>query len=203
MKLPKRIPLLHAPSSQYVEAHIEELAEERIRKEIGAAWWSDRALDIEISSREIDRNWNWVDFEIEREGTILNDVRLGVVTGDGAIQGAMLISTEPVECARERGKRALFVEMLFAAPRNRSWVRVDKKEQYRGVGLELLRAGAELSMEAGCEGRLKLDASPGSVSWYKKRGLLEVSTHRVAHEGVEYTPMELVTDRVRILLSEG
>src|SRR5438309_722549 len=139
MELPKRIPLLHAPTGQYVEAQIEGLTDAMIQQQIGAAWWSDPALNIEAISREIDRNWNWVDLEIEQEGKILTAVKLGVVTGDRAVQGAMLVSTEPVECEHERGKQALFVEMLFAAPRNRWWVRLGKREQYRGVGLELLR----------------------------------------------------------------
>ena len=201
MELPKRIPLLHQPTRHYVEAQIEELTEAMIRKEIGTAWWTDPALNIEACAAEIDRNWNWIGLEIEQEGRILKAVRLGVVTGDGMVQGAMLISAESVGCEREPGEQALFVEMLFAAPRNRWWVRLDQSEQYRGVGLELLRVGSELSIDAGCQGRLKLDASPGSVSWYKKRGFLEVSAGRMAHEGVEYTPMELVADRVRMLLS--
>ncbi len=114
----------------------------------------------------------------------------------------MLVSSEPVECESEPGKLALFVEMLFSAPRNRKWVRLDRKDLYKGVGLALLRVAAELSIEAGCEGRLKLDASPGSITWYKNRGLLEVSAHRIVHEGVEYRPMELSATGVPMLLDE-
>src|SRR3954470_8461398 len=118
MELPKRIPLLHQPTHRYAEAQIEKLTEAMIRKEIGAAWWSDPALSFEGCATEIDRNWNWAGLEIEQEGKILGALKLGVVTGDGMVQGAMLISAEPVKCEREPGEQALFVEMLFAAPRN-------------------------------------------------------------------------------------
>jgi len=177
-----------------------ELSAQLIAKELGPAWWNDSAVDLEAASGEIDRNWNWTKLEIERGGKILAGLIFAVLTGDGAAQGAMLLSNLPVECEREPGKSGLFVELLFAAPRNRNWVRLDRKNLYKGVGLALLRVAAEMSIQAGCEGRLKLDASPRSVDWYKNRGLLEVSAHRIVHEGVQYAPMELIADRVPMLL---
>jgi hypothetical protein len=105
-----------------------------------------------------------------------------------------------MKCEREPGQLALFLELLFAAPRNREWIRLDRAEQFRGIGLGLLRAAAQLSLEAGCGGCLKLESSPNFVDWYKKRGFLEVSSQLVPHEGVKYTPMELLAHRVTILL---
>jgi len=96
---------------------------------------------------------------------------------------------------------SLFVELLFASPANRAWIRKDRKEQFRGVGLHLLRAAAELSLESGFNGRLKLESSPDFVDWYKKRGLLEASRRRILYEGRKYTPMELPAGRVTILLA--
>ena len=75
-------------------------------------------------------------------------------------------------------------------------------EQLRGVGLQLLRVGAELSLGAGLKGRLKLEASPGFVEWYTRRGLLRVSNERIIYENVQYTPMELLAERVVMLLPE-
>jgi hypothetical protein len=149
---------------------------------------------------EIDRYWDWTELRIERDGRVVRSSKFAVISGDRTIQGAMMISTRPVRCEREPAAGALFVELFFVAPQNRHWIRADKAEQFRGVGLQLLRTAAELSIDAGCAGRLKLDASPGFVDWYRKRGLLEVSAQRILHEGVEYTPMELPTDRVPILL---
>ncbi len=200
MKLPKRIPLYYEPSKTYFESHVTELTEALIKTRVAEAWWNDPALDVDLASAEIDRNWDWTELEIEHGGRILKSRKLGVITGDGAVQGAMMISDETVKCDGEMGKTALYIELLFAAPGNRKWIRLDGAEQYKGVGMALLGVAAELSLEAGCGGRLKLEASPGSITWYKNRGLLEVSAHRILHKGVEYTPMELGTDRVSMLL---
>ena len=200
MRFPKPVQLLHVPSQLTVEAQIVRLTSNRIRRGMGDVWWNAQEIDPDEAQNEIDRHWDWTTEEIEREGRVLRSLKLALVTGDGAVQGAMLVSNEPVACERERGESALFVGLLFAAPRNRQWIRVDQREQYRGIGLELLRTAAELSAEIALKGRLKLEASPAFVDWYRRRGLLEVSSSRILYEGVKYTPMELQTDRVSMLL---
>jgi hypothetical protein len=202
MRFPKRVELLFVPTDTNAEAHVIALTELRIRRGMGDVWWNDPRLSASAAAKEIDRRWDWTAREIERGGRVLASRKLGVVTGDGAIQGAMLVSTEPVPCERENNRDSLFVELLFTAPRNRPWIRVDHAEQYRGVGVELLRTAAELSLESGLQGRLKLESSPDFVDWYRKRGLLEVSANRILYEDVKYTPMELQTDRVSILLPD-
>jgi hypothetical protein len=202
LRFPKRITLLHSPSGQYVQALVVELTASMIRQKMGARWWTGSAIDTAQAEREIDRHWDWTQQEIERDGTIIASRKLAILTGDGAVQGTMMISTAPVQCQLDTGAAALFVELLFAAPWNRPWVRIDRTEQFRGVGVQLMRTAAMLSIEAGLQGRLKLDASPASIEWYRKRGLLEVKTHRIVYEGVEYTPMELPANRVSLLLPE-
>lgn len=203
MKLPKSVTLFHAPSKVDVDAEVVELTEAMIEHRMGEAWWGDPAIEPASAEEEIDRHWDWAELEIEREGRRLRARRFAVATQDGVVQGAMMASTEAVACERkpDRGRPALFVELFFAAPRNREWIRTDKAEQFRGVGLHLLRTAAELSEELDCDGRLKLESSPGFVDWYKRRGLLEVSSQRILHEGVKYTPMELQSDRVGLLLA--
>lgn len=203
MNFPKPVTLLHVPTTVEIDAEVTELTDAMIGQCMGDAWWDDTAIDPPLARQEIDRFWDWAELEIEREGQILDTRNFAVVTSDGVVQGAIMVSTDPVACERrsDRGRPALFVELLFAAPRNREWIRVDKSEQFRGVGLHLLRTAAELSKELDCDGRLKLESSPGFiVEWYKKRGLLEVSSQRILHEGVRYTPMELQSDRVSMLL---
>jgi hypothetical protein len=202
MKLPQIVTLRYVPSQADIDARIVALTDAMIRERMNDAWWEDPALDPGLTENEIDREWDWLSLEIERDGEILDSRKLAIVTADDAVQGAMLVSTQGVPCERkhERDTLALFVELLFAAPSNRQWIRNDRAEQFRGVGLYLLRAAAQLSREAGFGGRLKLESSPGFVEWYRKRGLLEVSSKRILHEGVKYTPMELETDRVEILL---
>jgi hypothetical protein len=212
MRLPIETTLLYVPAQTDVDASIIDLTDSLIEQRMGSEWWDDPALDAGLASREIDRYWDWKELELERAestdnpriGRIrkLSARRYAIVTEDGAVQGAMLVSSEAVKCELRPEQLALFVELLFAAPRNRQWIRVDRAEQFRGIGLGLLRTAAQLSLEARCGGCLKLESSPDFVGWYKKRGFLEVSGGPVTHEGVEYTPMELSADRVSMLLPE-
>src|SRR5436190_1595396 len=100
MLLPRHATLFHVPSGIEIDASIVALTGPLIRREMGSAWWDDPALNSSLSAREIDRHWNWVELEIERGGRLLAAQRLAVVTSDGAVQGAMLLSTEPVPCER-------------------------------------------------------------------------------------------------------
>jgi hypothetical protein len=200
MKLPKPVDLLHGPSAKVADAHIVKLTNRLIRERMGEAWWREDSIDSELAESEIDRHWDWIKMTIERDGVNLRSIRLGIVTSDSAVQGAIMLSAEPVPCEGEPSRSALFVELLFSAPRNRKWLRRDQTELFRGVGIQLLRTAAELSLEAGLGGRLKLEASPASLEWYRNRGLIVVSPERIVYEGVKYTPMELEAKRASLLL---
>jgi hypothetical protein len=202
MQLPKAIDLLFVAADVLVEAEIVELSDSLIITQMGEAWWNDAGMLEEQAANEIDRLWNWSELQIECGGRVLASRKLAVVTGDGAVQGAAMLSLEPVMSVLEEGEEALFVELLFTAPRNRSWIRRDATEQFRGVGFELLYAMCETSLDAGLGGRLKLESSPGFVGWYQKRGLLMTSEDPILYEGVTYTPMELVTPAATKLLAE-
>lgn len=88
-------------------------------------------------------------------------------------------------------KTALFLELLFTAPRNRPDLRKDGKEFLKGVGLQLLIWAAHFSRTTGHGGRLRLDGSPGYLAWYQNRGLQILPLNPIVYQGVEYTPMEL------------
>jgi hypothetical protein len=131
--------------------------------------------------------------EIEQEGRILASEWVGVVTDDGYVQGAMLISREPVSSMLVEGGQALLVELLFTAPHNRTHLRTDRCKFFGGVGLELLRWGAGFSRDLGFAGRLRLDGSPDYLGWYEKVGFRKLLIEPIAYEGVEYQPMELTS----------
>src|SRR5687768_11988526 len=107
MRFPKRIELLYVPAQTDAEAHVVALTKTLIRRRMGSAWWDDPAIDSRAAADEIDRGWDWTTEEIERNGRVLKSRKLAVVTGDRAVQGAMLASTEPVACERESGQSAL------------------------------------------------------------------------------------------------
>ncbi len=103
----------------------------------------------------------------------------------------MMISTEAVSCVRAKGKRALFVELLFTAPRNRPRLRKDKSEFLLGIGVKMLSWGVWLSRESGYEGRLMLEGSEEFIGWYLNRGFAPLDLPPIVYDGFKYQPMEL------------
>lgn len=200
---PKLTKLFHAPSKQYVEALIVWLTAEMVDKQISGDWWRDSALKSHFEIPPIDRHWNWNEMEIDYEGQILASEKYAIVAGEnGAVQGAMMISSEPVKSILDPQKQGLFIELLFTAPRNRPALRRDGKPLLLGVGSQLLSFGASLSRSRGFEGRLLLDGSPEFLEWYKKRGLQPLGLDHIVFEGVNYAPMELPPDQALKLLHE-
>jgi hypothetical protein len=200
--LPKITALFFAPTGQYVEAHIVQLTADIAKQQIHRDWWTDAELLDQLAPPPIDRNWNWNEMGIEYDGRSLADEKVAILTGDRAVQGAMMISTEPVSSVLAPGASALFVELLFTAPRNRPALRRDSKPYYLGVGTALLIWGISLSQERGYEGRLRLDGSPDYVTWYEKRGLQKLGAKSIVYEGVTYAPMELSAVAAQRLLKD-
>lgn len=77
---------------------------------------------------------------------------------------------------------------------------MDKKKFFGGVGPELLRWAVTFSIDREYEGRLRLDASPDFVKWYERLGFVKLDVEPTLFEGVQYTPMELPSAKVNILL---
>lgn len=120
----------------------------------------------------IDRHWDWNAIDIDYDGELLRSEKIALIVGENpSVQGAMMISADPVNSAQAPGSPALFVELLFTAPRNRPSLRADGAEFLKGVGSVMVTWAALFSRQKGCEGRLQLDGSPDSVGWYQKRGL--------------------------------
>jgi hypothetical protein len=200
--LPKLTMLFFAPTGQYVEAQIVELTADIVERQIHRGWWADDSLYEQFDPPPIDRHWNWNEMGIEYGGKPLAAEKVAITTGDQAVQGAMMISTKPVPSILSPGAGALFVELLFTAPRNRPSLRRDGNAFFLGVGSELLTWGAWLSREKGYEGRLLLDGSPEYVGWYEKRGLQKLGAKPIVFEDVAYVPMELAVPAAKRLLKD-
>jgi len=198
--IPKTTSLLYAPAGQFVRAQVVELTADLAEQRIHSDWWTDAALLDRFHPTPIDRHWNWNEMGIELDGRPFADQKFALVTDDGSVQGAMLISAEPVPSVLRHDAGSLFIELLFTAPRNRPYLRRDGQDFLKGVGTELLVWGAWRSHEEGCNGRLRLDGSPEHLDWYTRRGLQKLDLEPIVYEGVEYTPMELPDEAARRLL---
>ena len=155
--------LLFAPTKQYVEAHIVDLTPDLAERRVHHDWWADANLLDHFDPPPIDRHWDWNEMSIENEGKKLSDQKFALTTGDGAVQGAMMISAEPVPSRLSKGAGALFLELLFTAPRNRPALRRDRQPYYVGVGTHLLAWSAWLSREAGFGGDCSWTLAPTSL----------------------------------------
>jgi hypothetical protein len=75
--------LEYVPTGDVVRAVIISLTPEIVSKDIMDAWWHDEALKVSLDTAPIDRDWDWTELEIERDGKVLESELVGVVTGDG------------------------------------------------------------------------------------------------------------------------
>jgi len=200
---PQITSLFFAPMKAYVEAKIVSLTPQMAETHVHGEWWSDDALEAEFNPMPIDRFWDWNILEIEWQGRGLASEKVAILAGDERpVQGAMMISTEPVDSVLESGAQGLFVELLFTAPQNRPMLRKDQQDFFKGVGVRLLTWGAEFSRDKGYGGRLLLDSSPDYVAWYKNRGLQTLGLEPILYQGVSYTPMELSVVSAEKLLTD-
>jgi hypothetical protein len=110
-------------------------------------------------------HWDWH----LKSGLLVNPtIRCFAVECGTAIQG-MLMLEEVGKIARhsaERGLPLVFVDYLEAAPWN---VRLAvQNPRFRNVGLHLLRAAVELSLELGYRGRVGLHSLPRAEGFYER-----------------------------------
>jgi hypothetical protein len=193
-------PVLFVPAGQFVQIRICQMTEPMAVQKITLDWWHDPALINPMHPDPIDRDWDWSTAAIEFDDQIVPSVKVAAVTGDDAVQGAMMISAGPVASVLAIGEGCLFVELLFAAPRNRASLRRDGKPYLQGIGSELLPWGAWFSRKLGHAGRLRLDGSPDFLPWYEKR-FATPSLDPIVYQRVSYTPMELPPSAAERLLT--
>jgi hypothetical protein len=201
---PKIVSLFFHPKNVYVEGQIVALTSEMADRGIRDAWWKHEDLKADFGHPPpIDRHWNWNEMTIDYDGVELPSLKLALVASD-SIEGAAMVSTEPVPSVLNPGEQGLFLELLFTAPWNRKKLRTDGKPYMVGIGTELLTFAAWLSRKNGYGGRLLLDSSPDEVQWYSdsKRGLQKLRKNPILYDGVQYTPMELSQAAAQQLLDE-
>lgn len=192
--------LKFAPTGQFIDATILALTPQMIEAQVMGSWWTDPDLKPILAEKPIDREWDWRSAQIEYKGRILASEMVAIIAGDGIVEGAMHVASEPIYSMVDPGLPCLLLEWLFTAPRNRPELRLDGKPYVMGAGSELLVWAARFSRDQGCDGWLRLDASPASVAWYERRGLQKAGAQPIVFEGISYTPMELIGAKALELL---
>lgn len=157
---PTATTLKFAPTGEYIAARIVSLTRKMIDEQVMGSWWTHQDLMRKFEVPPIDRHWDWRNVTVEFEGRSLSSRKVAIVAGDGHVEGVMVLATDPISSAIDAGGRALLVEWLVTAPRNRRELRIDGKDFVKGSGFQLLAWAARLSRHNGYSGRLRLEASP-------------------------------------------
>ena len=166
-------------------------------------WLPARALIVErlrqdgLTGADLPQSRNW-DWEKKLEGIRgqLLFPTFAVMSANG-VQG--LIQLDTLESAREpsqAGSALVHVSFLEVAPWN--WPTPYQTPRYRGVGMALMTAAVQLSVDQGFKGRLGLHALPQAEGFYREAcGMLDLGPDP-AYGGLKWFEMTSdVADQVR------
>jgi hypothetical protein len=114
-------------------------------------------------------HWQWFE-KVKLTERLLPYPTLGIEC-DGQMQGLMLLETDGHFARLSPGGRAplVYVTLVATAPWNLT--DVTREPRFQGVGLTLLAAAMELSLDLGFKGRVGLHSLPTSEWWYDKYGI--------------------------------
>lgn len=148
-----------------------ETAKELSTGWIECNWWSNLPDLISSPEDQPDYHWDWVAL-VSRTQNAPSWSAVCVRSSDDRIQGAMLYRVG-VRSARDAGERAIFIDRLATAPRNRP--DLVKSPEYRGVGEGLLCHAIAESWMFGLKGRVSL-FPVAHEEFYRERGFRPTST---------------------------
>jgi hypothetical protein len=167
---PSKVRLTRCLSGEQETARIDVLLREDAKKLINGAWWLGLDQTIRDPQKEPDRHWDWRHLvSMYQNKPFFRTVC--VKTADGAVQAAMLFRVD-ARSALDADERALFVDRLATAPRNRDWL--VRSPVYRGAGSGLLSYATAVSYSLGFGGRVNLFPI-AHEEFYLSRGF--VQTH--------------------------
>lgn len=171
MEVPSRVRLTRCSSGQEEIAQIETLSREAAKNLIDATWWGDLGPTLRQPANEPDRKWEWRALvSVYRNKPYFRAVC--VKTTDGEIQAAMLFCVDALS-ALDDGERAIFVDRLATAPRNRDGLVANPL--FRGAGIGLLTYAVAASYSLGFSGRVNLFPI-AHEGFYLNRGFLRTET---------------------------
>jgi hypothetical protein len=134
-----------------------------------------------------DLHWRW-DEKTDWSRGLLALQRFAITCG-GALQGLMLVNLTKLTARlpSQRGKDLAYVDFVSTAPWNRP--DIAGVQQFRGVGINMMRAAIELSRNEGFHGRLGLHALSQAAIFYKNVcGMAELGPDQ-DYQGLTYFEM--------------
>lgn len=191
MPLPTLVELTFCASGEKEPARIETLDREAAKTHIDIDWWNDLTSTLRDPADEPDRHWKW--------RVILSAVQNKpffhakcVKTINNAIQAAMLFRVDQMSVL-SKGMRAVFVDRLATAPRNRE--NLVETPIFRGGGTGLLVYAIAQSYFLGFEGRVSL-FPVANEDFYSKMGFIPTD-ELVGDDRLFELPAERALDSLR------
>ena len=170
MELPTSIRLTCCTSGKEEIAAIETLNREVAKLRIDSEWWSNLGNTIRNPRSEPDSEWRWRQI-VSTYQNKPNYLAKCIKTTDGLIQAAVVYRVDAMS-AIEPAQRAVFVEWLASAPKNREILM--KTPRYRGAGTGLLLFAIAQSYFLGFSGRVNLNAV-ANIEYYLGQGFIQTN----------------------------
>jgi GNAT superfamily N-acetyltransferase len=118
-------------------------------------------------------HWNWAQKAAELPSSRLGpfgDIRVLGIMCQNEWQGILLAkAAEYFTRTKKEGRELIYVEYLESAPWNWEEPRIEQQARFRGVGVQLVEAAIEWSMQLGFRGRVGLHALEQAEDFYRRR----------------------------------
>lgn len=154
MDLPDKVNLTRCDTGVEELALIKTMTREDAKNYIDGQWWEGLGSTLTDPNEEPDRHWRWREILSTYQNKPFFRSKC-VWTKDEAIQAAILLRVDALS-ALDPGERAVFVDRLAAAPKNRH--KLMQNPVFRGAGTGLMHHSIALSYSLGYKGRVNLFA---------------------------------------------
>ena len=167
LKMADKVTLLDLRSKSSVTARLISLSREVAKLRIDQEWWNVEGVSEQRLRDEVDYHWKWKVL-VSKIQNIPYVRSVAVVLESGSVEGAMIYRVD-AKSVLELGQRAVLIDRLATAPRNRD--DLSDSPCYRGAGSGLLMLAVRQSFILGLEGRVTLFAA-GREQFYLDRGFV-------------------------------
>jgi hypothetical protein len=123
--------------------------------------------NLRVRGKPWPENWHW-DWSAKADNLNFLAYRCFAVECEGRKQGLMMISTIGWRGRSDSqiGKPVLYIEYIESAPWNLAGL--VENPQFSGVGIALMQAAIQVSVEEGFAGRIALHSLPQSQPFYRR-----------------------------------
>jgi hypothetical protein len=137
---------------------------------------------------EIPRHWHW-DWGAKSQNLALLAYRCFGLKCEGKMQGLLMarVAGRNATLAPDIGRPLVYIDYLESAPWN--VLPLVTKPRFSGIGVVLMRAAVQLSVDEGFHGRLGLHALPQSESFYRDKCGMQACGADTHHQNLTYYEM--------------